>query len=39
MNKNYIQVEDFDIVEDMDFLKNTFIPYLKDIFDDLLMRC
>lgn len=38
MNKNFIQVEEYNIKEDKDFLREEFIPYLKDIFDDLLIR-
>ena len=33
-----IHIEDFDESVDKDFIKESFTPYLKDLYKDLLMR-
>ncbi len=38
-NKNFIQVEDFDDINDNKFVKEFLGPYFKDLFRDLAMRC
>jgi hypothetical protein len=37
-DKEYLQLEDFDHQLDNQFLTGFFLPYLKDLYKDLLMR-
>ena len=32
-------IEDFDIIENIAFIKEVINPYLKDLFRDLSLRC
>lgn len=38
-NVDFIQVEDFDGSTDTKFVKDQLLPYLKDLFKDLHLRC
>ena len=37
--KTYIHVEDFDECMDGKFVKEFLMPYFKDVFRDLILRC
>lgn len=37
--KNQILVEDFDHDSDNKFVKDSLVPYFRDLFRDLALRC
>ena len=37
-NSTFIEVEDFNALEDNKFIKEALIPYFKDLFRDLSLR-
>jgi hypothetical protein len=38
-NQEFIEIEDFDVTTDTKFINDKLVPYFRDLFRDLALRC